>query len=69
MAKVIAVYEDNKLVGYIKSSMRKNFKRLSLVNEMWNSKTYLNEQNAQRTIDIYKQQGFEYDFRIEDFKL
>ena len=69
MPKVIAVYEDNKLIGYVKSSMRKDLKKLSLVGQMWNCKTYLNEQNAQKTIDIYKNQGLDYDFRVEDFEI
>ena len=69
MPKVIAVYENDNLIGYVKSSMRKDLKRLSLVNAMWNCKTYLNEINAQKTIDLYKSQGLDYDYRIMDLEI
>lgn len=67
--KVIEVYKNKKFLGYIRSAVRPKTMDFDLAKDMWDCKTYKNEQSAQNVIQQYKERGKCYSFKIRDFEL
>lgn len=67
--KVIAVYENDNFVGYIKSCIQRKSKNFDLVDNVWDCKTYQSEDTANKAVSQYRSRNCNYSFVVKDFKL